>query len=230
MVLFSWVQFLREEALSFLDIHSLLELPSDEHNSLNSESDQDKQNASVSETKSEQHSEVPGSTSDQNPPVSEPREDEDVSSSLSLPADSSVSSGQSGQTEADQAASLSDLPSAQISCQEKDRALSRLPATPAQTLLSQLLVYNEAQKQRVFSTTLFDCGVCFVTWPGSECMKLSECGHVYCQPCLAQFCKVQIEEGNIRGVACPQSDCSATPTPAQVCRLPVCLLNILFVF
>uniref|UniRef100_A0A667XHA5 RBR-type E3 ubiquitin transferase n=1 Tax=Myripristis murdjan TaxID=586833 RepID=A0A667XHA5_9TELE len=159
VVLFSWVQFLREEALSFLDIHSLLELPSDEHNS------------------------------------------------------------QSGQTGADQAASLPDLLSPKISCQEKDRALSRLPATRAQTLLSQLLVYDEAQKQKVFSTTLFDCGVCFVTWPGSECMKLSECDHVYCQPCLAQFCKVQIEEGNIRSVSCPQSDCSATPTPAQVKRL-----------
>uniref|UniRef100_UPI0037E8C117 E3 ubiquitin-protein ligase RNF14-like n=1 Tax=Semicossyphus pulcher TaxID=241346 RepID=UPI0037E8C117 len=31
VVLFSWVQFLKEDALSFVDIHSQLELPSDEH-------------------------------------------------------------------------------------------------------------------------------------------------------------------------------------------------------
>ncbi|CAB1419896.1 unnamed protein product [Pleuronectes platessa] len=33
VVLFSWAQFLREDALKFLDVHTHLELPSDEHSS-----------------------------------------------------------------------------------------------------------------------------------------------------------------------------------------------------
>uniref|UniRef100_UPI003AABE01E E3 ubiquitin-protein ligase RNF14-like n=1 Tax=Centroberyx gerrardi TaxID=166262 RepID=UPI003AABE01E len=191
VVLFSWVQFLREEALSFLDIHSLLELPSSD-DTLNSDSSQDLM------------------SDDQNPPVSEP----DLSPSLPVPSSPSVPLGQSGQTAEEQAASLS--AQNQLSCQEKDETLSRLPPAPAQTLLSQLLVHNEAQKQKVFAGMVFDCGVCFAARLGSDCVELRECGHVYCQSCMSRFCKVQIAEGNVRGVTCPQADCTAAPTPAQV--------------
>ncbi|KAF7660953.1 hypothetical protein LDENG_00272200 [Lucifuga dentata] len=139
----------------------------------------------------------------------------DLSASLPLPSASSVPLGQSEQAAADQMLSL---PShLRESIQKKDQTLSRLlPLVPAQALLSQLLVYNEAQRQKMFATTMFDCGVCFMSWLGSECVQLWECGHVYCRSCLAQFCKVQIAEGNVRGVTCPQPGCNATPTPAQV--------------
>ncbi|TNN53087.1 E3 ubiquitin-protein ligase RNF14 [Liparis tanakae] len=54
VVLFSWVQFLKEDALRFLDIHALFELPSDEH-SIQYES-QDSLNAALSEPKNNQQS------------------------------------------------------------------------------------------------------------------------------------------------------------------------------
>uniref|UniRef100_A0A3B4UVB0 RBR-type E3 ubiquitin transferase n=1 Tax=Seriola dumerili TaxID=41447 RepID=A0A3B4UVB0_SERDU len=142
VVLFSWVQFLREDTLQFLDIHTLLELYSDEHSTLRCS--QDSQNASF----------------------------ENKAQTPSL--------------------------------------------TPSQTLLSQLLIYDAAQKQKVFAATVFDCSVCFVGWLGSECVQLLECGHIFCQTCLTEFCKLQITEGNVRGVTCPQADCTASPTPAQV--------------
>uniref|UniRef100_A0A668TKA8 RBR-type E3 ubiquitin transferase n=1 Tax=Oreochromis aureus TaxID=47969 RepID=A0A668TKA8_OREAU len=134
VVLFSWVQFLREDALRFLNIHSKLDLPPDERNSPQSE----------------------------------------------------------------------------------EQTLSGLFLTPSQTLLSHILIYNAAQKQKVFATTVFDCGVCFMGRLGSECVKLSPCGHVFCRACLCEFCTVQITEGNVRGVTCPQADCAGAPTPAQV--------------
>uniref|UniRef100_A0A3B4Y7I0 RBR-type E3 ubiquitin transferase n=1 Tax=Seriola lalandi dorsalis TaxID=1841481 RepID=A0A3B4Y7I0_SERLL len=147
VVLFSWVQFLREDTLQFLDIHTLLELYSDEHSTLRYS--QDSQNAALSETKNNQDT---------------PKSD-------------------------DQSCNVSDLP---------------------------LLIYDAAQKQKVFAATVFDCSVCFVGWLGSECVQLPECGHIFCQACLTEFCKLHITEGNVRGVTCPQADCKASPTPAQV--------------
>ncbi|XP_070765508.1 E3 ubiquitin-protein ligase RNF14-like [Enoplosus armatus] len=157
VVLFSWVQFLKEDALTFLDIHNLLELPSDEHNQNNSTSHRSK-----------------------------------------VPLD------QSGQG------------AAPLPVHPGDQTLSGLSLTPSQALLSQLLIYDAAQKQKAFAATVFDCGVCFMGWLGSACVQLPECGHIFCRTCLGEFCKLQITEGNVRGVTCPQADCTATPTPAQV--------------
>uniref|UniRef100_A0A3Q3KFM5 RBR-type E3 ubiquitin transferase n=1 Tax=Monopterus albus TaxID=43700 RepID=A0A3Q3KFM5_MONAL len=156
------VQFLREDALGFLDISNLLELPSDEH------STQYNSQAAASL--------LPSSSSSGPPDQSEQR-------AASLPGP----------------------------CQA-----SGLSLTPSQIILSQLLIYNVAQKQKVFNSTVFDCSVCFIGWLGSECVQLSECGHIFCRTCLADFFKLQITEGNIRRVTCPQADCTAIPTPAQV--------------
>uniref|UniRef100_A0A3P9CU53 RBR-type E3 ubiquitin transferase n=1 Tax=Maylandia zebra TaxID=106582 RepID=A0A3P9CU53_9CICH len=100
--------------------------------------------------------------------------------------------------------------------QSEEQTLSGLFLSPSQTLLSHILIYDAAQKHKVFATTFFDCGVCFMGRLGSECVKLSPCGHVFCRACLCEFCTVQITEGNVRGVTCPQADCAGAPTPAQV--------------
>uniref|UniRef100_A0A3Q3A6G8 RBR-type E3 ubiquitin transferase n=1 Tax=Kryptolebias marmoratus TaxID=37003 RepID=A0A3Q3A6G8_KRYMA len=150
VVLFSWIQFLREDALKLLNIHSLLELPSDQPSTMSEK--QDKQDNS-------------------NTPKSEP----------------------------------TDVPEfVQINRED---------------LLSQILIYNAEQKQRVFATTVFNCSVCYMDWLGSECVQLYECGHIFCRVCLRDFCKVQITEGNVQGVICPQEGCTVTPTPAQLKNL-----------
>uniref|UniRef100_A0A8C9YXD4 RBR-type E3 ubiquitin transferase n=1 Tax=Sander lucioperca TaxID=283035 RepID=A0A8C9YXD4_SANLU len=156
VVLFSWVQFLKEDALRFLDIHTLLELPSDEH------------------------------------------------STHSTDSQGAVALIQNTSNDSHHIAQASDV-------REAEQTL--------QTSEFKLLIYNATQKQKAFATTVFDCGVCFMGWLGSDCVQLSECGHIFCQACLAEFCKLQITEGNIRAVTCPEADCSATPTPAQVKRL-----------
>ncbi|XP_023195537.1 E3 ubiquitin-protein ligase RNF14-like [Xiphophorus maculatus] len=154
VVLFSWIQFLREEALKQLDIHNLLELPSDQNHS----------------SSAADRSELPGS----------------------------VPAGQ------------------EVVPPNEDQSDSGLSLTASQILLSQILIHDAEQKQKVFAATPFDCGVCFSSRLGSECVQLYECGHIFCLACLDEFWKAQITEGNVRGVTCPQVDCSATPTPAQV--------------
>ncbi|XP_024135234.1 E3 ubiquitin-protein ligase RNF14 [Oryzias melastigma] len=269
VVLFSWIQFLKEDALKFLDIHSVFEVPSDEDSSLCNKS---KQEAEVSESKIDSDTLDLGSTtnqqqngsdlcgsdlfeasgdSQQNPsisqgsnpdsqgasslgsdkndknyltsdPISEPellsdpnpdKVPEDVlnegkASGLAVPSLSS--SEQQAPTQQEQHIPATDSPA------NKPQLYANLSLTSSQILLSQILIHNASQKRKVFGTTVFDCGICFSAWLGSECVQLHGCGHVFCQACLREFCKVQITEGNIQGVTCPQAGCPATPTPAQV--------------
>ncbi|XP_034003178.1 E3 ubiquitin-protein ligase RNF14-like isoform X2 [Trematomus bernacchii] len=265
VVLFSWVQFLKEDALKFLDIHTLLELPSEEHslqepsnaallepknNQSNPKSEPtvcnvsdlckpdlsapslEEENPRVFLTDGHDHSNQISSDASEAKQISEFTADHqndlssaagklkhgqeeflnegDVSVSLLLPSSSSDPLDQSEQG----AASLP--PHSSESSQNEDQTLAGLSLTPSQTLLSQLLIHNAAQKQKMFATTVFDCGVCFEGWLGSDCVQLLECGHIFCRACLGKFCKLQIKEGNVRGVTCPDADCPATPTPAQV--------------
>ncbi|XP_063748390.1 E3 ubiquitin-protein ligase RNF14-like isoform X2 [Eleginops maclovinus] len=256
VVLFSWVQFLKEDALQFLDIHTLLELPSDEH------STQDPLNAALLEPKNNQPNPKSGtpvsnvsdsckphlpalSLEDENPRVfltdghdpsytkravnliQNPSKDSDQNAQASDASEAKQSSEfmadhQNDLSSATEPLDQSEQGAASLpahsseSPQNEDRMLSGLSLTPSQTLLSQLLIHNVAQKKKIFATTVFDCGVCFEGWLGSDCVQLPECGHIFCRACLGKFCKLQIKEGNVRGVTCPEADCPATPAPAQV--------------
>lgn len=197
MVLFTWVQFLKEDALSFLDIHNHLELQSDECQAASQQ------------------------------PVSRPRPDSGSAHSLSCNSRGRYEEESSASH--DLSASAPSLPSHTLepvsgngslpngpgkSPEDADRSISA-SLSPSQRLLTQILMNDAAQQQKRFASTLFDCGVCFMSQLGSDCVKLPECGHIFCRACLTEFCKVQITEGNVRGVACPQGDCSSSPTPAQ---------------
>lgn len=294
MVLFSWVQFLREDALRFLNIHSKLDLPPDEHSTLHY--NQDQHNAELSEPKnnSEPEFSVPSSEVQENPSDRSSADSQGASALDSCKHDQNDLNSHQSQSDltSDYQRALSAEPALQNqtahtdvtilqasefnvdlqddlsstaekskhhqsvredflnegdaslssllpstfsgtldpselgaaslpvhptdSPRSEEQTLSGLFLSPSQTLLSHILIYDAAQKHKVFATTFFDCGVCFMGWLGSECVKLSLCGHVFCRACLCEFCTVQITEGNVRGVTCPQADCAGAPTPAQV--------------
>ncbi|XP_029988533.1 E3 ubiquitin-protein ligase RNF14-like [Sphaeramia orbicularis] len=250
VVLFSWVQFLKEEALGFLDIQTRLEIPSIEHSALFS--NKENQTAALSEPETNLMSDSPGVQNEvshknkdltingdyQKTPCStetaqvsgeidqipENKNDLEANKAGCVPSvnmdetglegfPSSPPSQSLGQSE-EGATSLAEQPT--NSAQNKTQNLSTLILTPAQALLSQLLIHDATQKEKVFYTTVFDCGVCFMCWLGSECVQIPQCGHVFCRSCLTEFCRLQITEGNVRDITCPQADCDATPTPAQV--------------
>ncbi|XP_070688663.1 E3 ubiquitin-protein ligase RNF14-like [Pempheris klunzingeri] len=265
VVLFTWVQFLKEETLVFLDIHTLLELPSYERNA------QDTSNAALSEPNSDPHTPESEPTASQSSNVSDPCESDlsapslEVEGAVVLDSDQNAEASDSREAEetlqtsefktdyhndladksrhppfaqSDQSSEEAPLNKGNVSASSpldhseqgaaslpvhpresphrEDQTLPGLSLTPSQALLSQLLIYDAEQKQREFATTVFDCSVCFMSLLGSECVQLAECGHIFCKACLSEFCKLQITEGNVRGVTCPQGDCTATPTPAQV--------------
>lgn len=199
VVLFTWVQFLKEDALSFLGIHNHLELQSDECQAAN-------------------HQPVIHPSPGSGPahslscnPTGHCEEDCSASHDLSASAPSQLPSHTSEPISDN--GSLPNGPGK--SPEDADRSISTF-LSPLQRLLTQILMNDADQQQRRFASTVFECGVCFMSQFGSDCVKLPECGHIFCQACLTEFCKVQITEGNVRGVACPQGDCSSAPTPAQV--------------
>ncbi|XP_013880458.1 E3 ubiquitin-protein ligase RNF14 [Austrofundulus limnaeus] len=262
VVLFSWIQFLREDALKLLNIQNLLELPSDQISSVPEKRDQRDPEPEDNYTQKSEPTDVsdlcgpadcilvnssaaaksadthgadrndltsPFIQSSLNSEFTDPKAltSNDLSKSELLPSvesvqisqeDGSASASSSSNLQGPSEATPRPVQPKAISLNSGD-IVSGISLTPSQKLLSQILIYNAEQKRRAFATTVFACGVCYTDWLGSECVQLFECGHVFCRACLGDFCKVRIAEGNVRGVACPEVGCSATPTPAQVNNL-----------
>lgn len=206
VVLFTWVQFLKEDALRFLDIENLLELPCDDHTS---------QNCRHAANQQPDNHPGPDAGTSHKASCNLSGHCEGGTSALSDLSASASSEPRAGK------ASLSKSPG---NSQEEDQPISPPFLSPTQRLVSQILINDATQQQRRFASTVFDCGVCFTGYLGSDCVKLPECGHIFCRGCLSEFCKVLITEGNIRGVTCPQADCSSAPTPAQV-RASLCIIG-----
>ncbi|XP_038150993.1 E3 ubiquitin-protein ligase RNF14-like [Cyprinodon tularosa] len=219
VVLFSWMQFLREDALKHLDIHTLLELPSDSSKTPQINKIKQDDDSEAGEQKRNPKS---GSLNAQNH-LSANLPSGDAVNNSNFRLSKSSESTDNYQKDLSSKAEKPELPGSVSVRQEvvhgvhpnKDPGYSGLSLTPSQMLLSQILIHDADQKQKVFASRLFDCGVCFSSCLGSECVQLYKCGHIFCQACLRDFCKAQITEGNVGGVTCPQPDCPATPTPAQ---------------
>lgn len=87
---------------------------------------------------------------------------------------------------------------------------------PRADLLPQLLDFDEAQRQRVFDSKVFCCGICFVEKLGSNCLCFKECQHVYCKACMTEYFQIQIRDGNVQCLNCPEPKCTSLATPLQV--------------
>uniref|UniRef100_A0A4W5RPZ8 RBR-type E3 ubiquitin transferase n=1 Tax=Hucho hucho TaxID=62062 RepID=A0A4W5RPZ8_9TELE len=162
VVLFYWVQFLRDDLLDFLNIRPPLEIPVNDQG--------------------------------QATPSTEGSETGDSQGAIE---------GSVVETSDEAAVSLD------------PRALSML-ATDID-LLVHLLDYDERQRLRVFEGQAYDCGICFMSKLG--CSQYRECGHIYCNECMSEYFTVQIRDGNVRGLTCPEPECSSTATPSQVKQL-----------
>ncbi|XP_051534333.1 E3 ubiquitin-protein ligase RNF14-like [Myxocyprinus asiaticus] len=87
---------------------------------------------------------------------------------------------------------------------------------PHTDILKQLLDFNEAQKQKVFDGKVFCCGICFSEKLGSNCLLFKECQHVYCKTCMKEYFEIQIRDGNVHCLNCPEPKCTSIATPTQV--------------
>ncbi|XP_037553747.1 E3 ubiquitin-protein ligase RNF14-like [Nematolebias whitei] len=238
VVLFSWIQFLREDALKLLSIHNLLELPSDQPSTLPEEQDKHdpdpspvEDNKNTPKSESIDVSDPCGSDKSVSPDNILLNVKADNQNVLSLRADTSelLPFSEFVQINKEDVSNKSDISTSVMATELTSSPVqpTKIPLnneknsygiflTPSQKLLSQILIYDVEQKQKVFATTVFNCGVCYMDWLGSECVQLYECGHIFCRACLSNFYKVQITEGTVQNVICPQESCTVTPIPPQV--------------
>ncbi|KAL1023377.1 hypothetical protein UPYG_G00040070 [Umbra pygmaea] len=234
VVLFYWVKFLRDDLLHFLHLQSPLEIPvSDQGQATPSTKD----NVAWASQRVSEDNEAGSSQrdSEDNEAGASHRVSEDNEAGASHRVSEDNEAGASHRVSEDNGAVASHrvsedngaVASHRVS-EDRDsvasegtavsldhRAISEL--TRDTDLLPMLLDYNEREKQRVFDGQAHDCGICFMSKLG--CSQFRECGHVYCNECMSEFFTIQITEGNVHGLICPEADCSSTATPSQVRQL-----------
>uniref|UniRef100_A0A1B8XWQ7 RBR-type E3 ubiquitin transferase n=1 Tax=Xenopus tropicalis TaxID=8364 RepID=A0A1B8XWQ7_XENTR len=83
------------------------------------------------------------------------------------------------------------------------------------TLIDCILEFNEAQQKKCFDSKSYMCDICFSEKVGSECTHFKKCEHIYCNACLKDYYTVQIQDGQVQALNCPEPKCSSVATPAQ---------------
>ncbi|XDV31810.1 hypothetical protein PO909_002763 [Leuciscus waleckii] len=83
-------------------------------------------------------------------------------------------------------------------------------------ILTLLLDFNEAQKQKEFDSKVFSCGICFSENLGSNSLLFKECQHVFCKTCVKEYFQIQIKDGKVQSLTCPEPECMSLASPAQV--------------
>ncbi|XP_040200547.1 E3 ubiquitin-protein ligase RNF14 isoform X1 [Rana temporaria] len=83
-------------------------------------------------------------------------------------------------------------------------------------LTKHILNFNENQQKKCFDSKPFLCNICFSEKLGSECTYFKDCSHVYCNSCLRDYFEIQIRDGEVHALNCPEPKCTSVATPAQV--------------
>ncbi|KAJ7316366.1 hypothetical protein JRQ81_002528 [Phrynocephalus forsythii] len=87
------------------------------------------------------------------------------------------------------------------------------------SLIREILDFDQAQKEKCFNSQMHPCNICLSEKLGSECMYFLDCRHVYCRACLKDYFELQIKEGQVHSLKCPEPKCPSVATPGQVKEL-----------
>ncbi|KAM3600698.1 uncharacterized protein V6R79_000967 [Siganus canaliculatus] len=171
VILFTWIQFLKEETIDFLNIQSPLEV-------------------------------IGGGSK---------------ASAECRKTDPAPSDSQCGNFPESAEEKKSEVKKEKLSSPLDPRAVFLMD--PRADPLPHLLDFDETQRQKVFDGKVFGCGICFVEKLGSGCLCFKECQHVYCKDCLSEYFQIQIRDGNVQCLNCPEPKCTSLATPMQVKQL-----------
>ncbi|XP_072040514.1 E3 ubiquitin-protein ligase RNF14-like isoform X2 [Amphiura filiformis] len=97
------------------------------------------------------------------------------------------------------------------------RAVQDIASVPH--LIPAIIDHDQAERQRAFNLAVYSCNVCFSEKQGSDCINFMGCDHVYCKECMKEYFKVQISDGNVKCLNCPETDCDSQALPSQVREL-----------
>jgi len=83
-------------------------------------------------------------------------------------------------------------------------------------LVKILKSYQEQAELAEFNKNYFECFICFSEKPGKQCLRFVQCQHVFCNECMKSYFEVQINEGQMSNLTCPQDKCTVQALPTQV--------------
>ena len=83
-------------------------------------------------------------------------------------------------------------------------------------LLEYLKSYDRQETQKEFEKSSQSCKVCFDEKLGLQCMQFPSCCHVYCKDCMKSYFEIQIRDGTVNNLGCPEDKCNSQASPAQV--------------
>jgi E3 ubiquitin-protein ligase RNF14 len=69
-------------------------------------------------------------------------------------------------------------------------------------ILKHLAEYNQEKENQNF----YPCQICLDTVVGADCMRLM-CENIFCKNCLKEYFKINIREGNVENIKCPDPTC-----------------------
>ncbi|KAE8748053.1 hypothetical protein FOCC_FOCC005248 [Frankliniella occidentalis] len=87
------------------------------------------------------------------------------------------------------------------------------------SLIDHIIEYNKEQCEKEFQRNIYQCTICFDDKPGSQCIEFNVCGHIFCCECIGTFFEVNIKDGNIHGLICPEKGCKSEALQSQICKL-----------
>ncbi|XP_022239186.1 E3 ubiquitin-protein ligase RNF14-like isoform X2 [Limulus polyphemus] len=79
-----------------------------------------------------------------------------------------------------------------------------------------LFEYNQYKLQETFDNEWHFCKVCLCEKQGRECMTFFTCKHIFCKDCIRSFFEIQIQDGKVRFLSCPEDGCLSQALPTQV--------------
>ncbi|XP_046740282.1 E3 ubiquitin-protein ligase RNF14-like [Diprion similis] len=90
-----------------------------------------------------------------------------------------------------------------------DQSIGRNP-------VQMLIDYDSKRKQTEFKRNFYTCKICFLDKLGIHCTQFVPCFHVFCKECILTYLEIRIQDGNVKNICCPEEKCLSEATPGQV--------------
>lgn len=80
------------------------------------------------------------------------------------------------------------------------------------SLLHCLCRYDAVRSQQIFRDGTWKCPVCMDDKLGKNFVRLPICCHIFCTECFSEYCRVNVECGQV-DLVCPEHKCSTALEP-----------------
>ncbi|KAG4080730.1 hypothetical protein HA402_013260 [Bradysia odoriphaga] len=85
-------------------------------------------------------------------------------------------------------------------------------------ILRILREFDEYKRDELFANEWYCCNICFSRKQGRDCVRFN-CNHTNCIDCVREYLKLQIVEGSVGSLKCPEHKCNAMVSPQMVKKI-----------